>query len=353
MHNKFKELLNLSLSMGYYPKFFKNGIMCLIGKPGKDPTKPEHYRPITLLEVSGKIYEKILNERLKKYLEENNILHEHQYGFRKNRGTEIALATIYETIALSQREKWQCNVVCRDVSKAFDRVWTKGLQYKIMQLTLPDIIEKTLTNFLTGRSAKIKTDGIVGPSFPIECGVPQGAILSPTMYILYTADTPRPTDGSLDVMFADDITQVIICQNKSKQLMATKTEKAIERINKYEKIWKIKTNQQKFKLLSISKEKPNDVRVDGTIIPFSREITTLGLTIKRCGINRHIDQRMAIARGTKTKLKRFRKLKSKIKIHLYKALILSAMEYPNIPMCICQKQIRNDSSSSKMQQSRK
>ena len=337
MIDKFKYILNLSLSMGYYPMYFKSGILCLINKPGKDPHRPENYRPITLLEVAGKIFEKIINERIKKHLEDNNCFHKHQYGFRKNRGTEIALATIYETVALSQREKYQCNIVCRDVTKAFDKVWIAGLQYKIMQLILPDIIEKITCNFLVDRKAKIRFEGYMGPQFQLESGVPQGAILSPTLYILYTADLPTSREGTLDVLFADDITQIIICPNPSKRLMAIKTAREIERVNTYERKWKIKTNQQKFKLLSISKHKPSEVIVNNQVIPFAREINTLGLTIKRTGMLWHNKQRLNMAKGTKTKLKRFKNLRSKIKIHLYKSLILSALEYPNVPTCIMAK----------------
>ena len=337
MIERFKNILNWSMSMGYYPRYFKNGVLCLINKPGKDPHKPENYRPITLLEVTGKIYEKILNDRLKKFLEDGNHLHQHQYGFRKNRGTEIALATIYETIALSQKEKYHCNIVCRDVSKAFDKVWTLGLQYKILQLMLPDIIEKTLSSFLVNRTVKIKYEGHMGPKFQLKSGVPQGAILTPTLYILYTADLPPSREGTIDVLFADDITQVIISQNPSKRLMAIKTAREIQRINLYERKWKIRTNQQKFKLLSISKSKPEEVTVNNQVIPFSREIQTLGLQIKRTGIRSHIQQRLKMAKGVKIKLKRFQNLRSKTKLHLYKSLILAVLEYPNIPMCIMAK----------------
>ena len=63
---------------------------------------------------------------------------------------------MYEKIALNQKMRKQCNVICRDVSKAFDKVWHLGLKFKILQLQLPDIIEKILYNFLDNRTAQIK-----------------------------------------------------------------------------------------------------------------------------------------------------------------------------------------------------
>ena len=88
--DRFNVILNLALSMGYFMLFFKNGIMIFTTKPGKNNKYQINYRPITLLEVPGKIFEKIINNRFSRYLEENNILHPDQYGFRKNRGTETA-----------------------------------------------------------------------------------------------------------------------------------------------------------------------------------------------------------------------------------------------------------------------
>ena len=98
--------------MGYFI-LYKNGILILTNKPGKDKKYPLNYRTITLLEVPGKIFEKIINDRFMRYLEENNILHPDQYGFRKNKGTETALLRIYEQIAINQRYKYNCNIVCR------------------------------------------------------------------------------------------------------------------------------------------------------------------------------------------------------------------------------------------------
>ena len=126
-------IYNLSLSMGYFMVIYKNGILILTNKPGKNNKYPLNYRAITLLEVPGKVFEKIINDRFMRYLEENNILHPNQYGFRKNEQTETALLRIYEQIVINQRYKYNCNIVCRDVSKAFDKVWHNGLCYKILQ----------------------------------------------------------------------------------------------------------------------------------------------------------------------------------------------------------------------------
>ena len=152
---------------------------------------------------------------------------------------------------------------------------------------------------------------------------------------------PRPGPGSTDVMFADDVTQIIETNFRSKRALAIKTEREIERINRFEKDWKIQTNSTKFKILSISKSKPREIRINNRLIPFSNSITVLGMTIKRSGIAYHVKQRMGMAKQAAIKLRRFRGLNTKTKMHLYKALVRPVVEYPNIPICITSKTNKN------------
>ena len=330
----FTILTNHAISMGAFPYIYKSGEMALLGKEGKDARQPSNYRPITLLEVPGKIIEKIISERLINYCEETNRYHPMQFGFRKGRSTISAIANVYEAVALSQRRGAQCNVVCRDVAKAFDKVWHQGLRYKILHLELPSIIERILCHYTYERKARIKFRGQRGEFFELESGVPQGSILAPTLYSLYTADMPPPSPGNLDVVFADDVTQVIVEPNRSKQFLANKTEREIERINDYEAKWKIKTSTQKFQLLSVSKIKPNAVFADGEEIQFTRQAKTLGLSLTRTGIVPHVKSRLGRAKRERQKLRRFGNLSPHIRLRLYKTLIRPILEYPVLPMCI-------------------
>ena len=331
---KLKELLNLALSMGYYIDLFKIAALCFVQKPGKDCTNAMNYRPISLLEVPGKIFGKILNIRIMNYLERNNLLNKNQYGFRKGRGTQVAITALYERIALAQRNKSRCNVVCRDISKAFDKVWHNGLKYKILNLNLPNIIEKIFCNFITDRSAKIRIGQVTGPPIPLLSGVPQGSILSPTLFIFYTADLPEPEVGCYDITFADDNTQIITYPHRSTRMLARKTEREIKRINQYEHKWKINTNKNKFQLLSISSYKPHDVTIDGEVIPFNRQAKILGLSLSTRGITCHITERTRKAKAEINKLKRFRLMEPKLQLHLYKTLVRPILEYPVIPLCM-------------------
>ena len=338
---RLNDIINILLSMGYFSVGFKNGLMVFAPKGDKDSRDVLNYRPITLLEVPGKVLEKTINERFAKHLENNHLFNVNQYGFRKGLGTELALAKTYELIALNQRERSQCTLVCRDVSKAFDKVWHAGLKFKILDLQLPDITEKILCSFLDDRKAQIKMNDKLSEEFTLSSGVPQGSILSPTMYIFYTSDMPAPRGGVTNVLFADDVTQVIEYHHRSKQMAARRTERAILDVNNYERMWKIKTNQNKFKVLPISVKKPAPLTIEGTNVNFSNNAQILGLTLGRSGLKTHISAKIAIAKGRINRLKRFRHLKPKTKSYLYKTLVRSAMEYPNIPLCIMSKDNKN------------
>ena len=115
--------------MGYFPTSFKHAKVKLIPKPNKPTTDPINYRPISLLKVPSKIFEKIINSRLRKYLEHNNCLPHSQHGFRKHRSTDTALAVTTEAIAKAASKKKQCCLVLKGVSKAFDKVWHNGLKF--------------------------------------------------------------------------------------------------------------------------------------------------------------------------------------------------------------------------------
>lgn len=331
MLDALQTILNASLSAGYFPKYFKHALIKMILKQGKQSIHSVNYRPISLLETTGKVFEKILNGRLKYFLHQHNLNNRHQHSYQKNRGTISAISVIYQNIAMTQQEHKQCNVICRDVSKAFDRVWHDGLKYKLCNLQMPRVMTALLCNYLDDRTARVQVNNYKSETFQLKAGVPQGSVLAPTLYNIYTADVGELMHSKYTA-YADDITQIVSYDGPSKEMLRRKTQHAIEELNQYEKQWKIKTNNNKFQLVHISKRNPLPIVVDNQNINYVRSAKILGMNIKGNGITTHVKEQNHKAKITLRKLRRFRKLSSKIKLHLYKAVVLPILDYPVIPM---------------------
>ena len=114
---------NAAMTCRYFPSLYKQTKMIFVPKPGKDHKNVANYRPISLLNVTGKLFEKIINKRLVKHLQEKQQYNKHQHGFKTKRGTETALAMTWEAIAQGVGHHLKVCLTSGDVEKSFDRAW--------------------------------------------------------------------------------------------------------------------------------------------------------------------------------------------------------------------------------------
>ena len=179
---KLTNLINASFRLKYVPTLWKVAEVIMIHKPGKPPHEASSYRPISLLPVISKLFERLLLKRMKPIIEEREIIPNHQFGFRCNHSTIDQVHRIVNIIEKCLEEKKICSAVFLDVSQAFDKVWHEGLIYKLKSL-LPKQFCEILQSYITDRFFRIKQENQYSELKQIMACVPQGSILGPILYL--------------------------------------------------------------------------------------------------------------------------------------------------------------------------
>jgi hypothetical protein len=189
----------------HFPPAWKHATTVMIPKPGKDPTNPLSYRSISLLNIAGKVFEKILSTRLKNFLEINNLLPPEQFGFSSERSTINPILEFHTDTTRHANLKEHTLAVFLDIERAFDRVWHDGLVQKLIKIPINPNFIQLIDSFLSNRTCSVKIQNIKSRQIALQARVPQGSILSPLLYIVYCRDFPV-TDAprTKTRLFADD-----------------------------------------------------------------------------------------------------------------------------------------------------
>lgn len=209
-------LINKSFEEGKVPECLKMAVVIPIYK-SQDHDLFSNYRPISLLPSISKVFEKVMYKRLNGFLEINEILYQSQYGFRGSHSTVQAIHEFISNTVDAMENKMSTIGVFLDLSKAFDTINHKILLRKLDFYGIRGTALEWFTSYFNNRSQYVRYHNKESKTLSVKCGVPQGSVLGPLLFLIYVNDLPDSLTRVNSILFADD-TSVYMSSMNIKEL---------------------------------------------------------------------------------------------------------------------------------------
>ena len=276
---KLLEIFNLTWEEGRLPQIWREAIMIPVHKKGKDKSKSPSYRPISLTSCVVKTMERIVNARLMWYLETEKKLSEQQAGFRQFRSTEDQVTYVAQEIEDAFQKKNVLLATWIDLQKAFDKVWTDGLLVKVQRCGIGGNMYKWISSFLNNRRARVQVDGKFSKKFLLRHGVPQGGVISPTLFLIFIDDlVSKLPKGVKAALYADDL--VMWVSEEYAGSAKYRMQQAADVLSAWTKEWNVSINTEKSSttLFTLTQQKVDPIVLDGVKLKQDNEPNYLGIT---------------------------------------------------------------------------
>ena len=286
-------LFNAILKTGAWP--FSDNLVILLKKVGrKDYSSPANYRPITIGSVCGKVFERIIEKRLRKLAEQHKWIPPSQHGFRAGKSTSTYLAQLVSTIQHNRAIKQPTAGVFVDLQKAFDSIWHDGMIYMLAELGFKGKFLTLIDNFLKTRNIRLKVNDYISDAKPCNIGLPQGSILAPLLFLLYTRNFLEGIEG-LSLQYADDCS-IVVSKSNENELVETLKQNC-QHISQWLTKWRMSANCAKTDVIWF-KGKSYQLEICNEKLNNTTETKVLGVIIDQ---NMSFIQQKANAQGIVTK----------------------------------------------------
>ena len=324
-------LFNRSLSEGIFPAVWKKAHITPIFKKG-NRSSCSNYRPISLLSCVGKILEKCVKLHVVDFLNEHKIITIAQSGFTQGDSTIYQLLSIYDDFLKSLDNNIKTQAIFFDISKAFDRVWHKGLLHKLRVIGINDQLLTWFHSYLSDRKQAVVVNGSCSDFLTIPAGVPQGSVLGPLLFLIYINDINKGI-VSTTKLFADDTSMYLSVDDDETRSETLNSD--LNKINVWANKWKVTFNCQKTKLVNICRQNAiptNQLVFEGTILEANFYHKHLGLVIQgNCKWNNHIDNVIAKTRMLVSCMKSYKyRLSRKSLEIMFKSYVLPHFDYADV-----------------------
>ena len=217
-----------------------------------------------------KLLERVIQQRLRSYLEDISFINKYQSGLRQAKSTDDHLFRLSQSAMESFNRREQVVAAFLDVEKSFDNVWHNGLGYKIFMLDLTTKMTRWLSDFPVGRVIQVNVNGFLSDKISSIAGVPQGSVLSPLLFLIYVNDLPNSHHRqNSKSQFADDT--ALWAASKNVQFAAKLLRKDLPKLAKWCAKWRIKLNPEKTKVIIFSRS-PLARKSESVLIPYGERL---------------------------------------------------------------------------------
>lgn len=324
-------IFNLMLTTGIFPDKLKIARVVPIFKSGSH-TDLSNYRPISVLPVFSKVIEKCLYNRLSKFLEKYDILSTSQYGFRSGHSTSSALIDLVNKVSSTVDSHQILVGLFLDLSKAFDTLDHSILLAKLHNYGIRGILLNLFENYLVNRKQFVIANNIQSELKTIGCGVPQGSILGPLLFLIYINDICNVTKKLKYILYADDTSLFMSDTNIDNLILNFNLE--LQNVSQWLLVNKLILNVNKTQCMLFTHKKIDYDNIVVKMNNYNVNVTTslkfLGVTIDcKLSWHNHINEicnKIAKCLGILYKLRSFPR---NILLMIYNAIISPHLHYCN------------------------
>lgn len=324
-------IINSCLLLQFFPTQWKTARLVPIPKPGKDHKLPENYRPISLLSTLGKTLERVIHSRITESLMTDGTIRLEQFGFQKKLSAELQVLRVVEHVAANLNLSKSTAAVFLDWEKAYDKVWPdKLIQKMVTHSTIPDCYVHLIDSFLQDRTVFVTIEGKRSSRRTLAAGLPQGSVLSPTLFNIYINDIPLEPGVKL-AQYADDT--AFFATGRQHFANVAKIQRQLQRVTQWCRTNKMILNGHKTRAVYFSRRRPNlaQLTIHGHRLPWSSEVKYLGVVLDPAlWFKKHIQAKKRQCLQMAQALTPFftsSELRQRTKLRLYQATVLPALLY--------------------------